>query len=215
MADKIKEAVRRAAERQSVLPNPNLAKRVFPPPPPRPVPDTGYSQALAGMVDKLFLKSIKYGDQQRRADQDAAHPVIVEFSALLVRRMASLGVPMFPHCVWRDREAQESAFKLGHSRVRYPDSPHNMGCAVDLIHSRHLWDLSPRQWLLIGHVGKELAAAKGFKLVWGGDWKRYPEAEVGWDPAHWQLDDWLTRLGSSWDADKHPLEADWRARIAR
>lgn len=214
MADRIKELVRRTAERQAALPDPNRAKRVFPPAPPRPVPDTGYSQALAGMVDKLYLKSTKYGDQQRRADQEAAHPDIVEFSRLLVGRMKSLGVPMFPHCLWRDLEAQETAFKLGHSKARYGDSPHNFGCAVDIIHSRHLWDLSPRQWLLIGHVGKELAAAKGFKLVWGGDWKRYPDAQIGWDPAHWQLADWRERLNSAWDAEKHPFEQDWRARIA-
>jgi len=215
MADKIKEAVRRAAERQSVLPNPDLAKRVFPPPPPRPVPDTGYSQALAGMVDKLYLKSSKYGDQQRRADQQAAHPEIVEFSRLLVKRMGALGVPMFPQCVWRDRKAQEIAFKLGNSKAQWPDSPHNRGCAADLMHSRHLWNLSPRQWQLIGHVGKELAVANGLKLVWGGDWKRYPDALIGWDPAHWQLADWRERVNSAWDVEKHPLEADWRARIAR
>jgi hypothetical protein len=190
MADKIREAVRRVAERQSVLPNPDLAKRVFPPAPVCPVPDTGYSQALLGMVDRLYLKSAKYGDQQRRVDFDLAHPVVAEFSHLFVRRMASLGVPMFPHCVFRSKEEQETAFKLGHSKARYGDSPHNFGCAVDIIHSRHLWDLSPRQWQLIGHVGKELAAAKGFKLVWGGDWKRYPDAVIGWDPAHWQLANW-------------------------
>lgn len=215
MSDKIKEAVRRVAERQSVLPDPSRAKRVCPPPPPAPVPDTGYSQALAGMVDKLFIKSTTFGDQQRRADYRGSHPIIYEFGALLVLRMQRLGVPMYVHCLWRDKEAQETAFKLGHSKVQWPDSPHNRGCAVDIIHSRHLWDLSPRQWQIIGHVGKEVAAAKGFKLVWGGDWKRYPDAQIGWDPAHWQLADWRERVETAWDAGKHPEEKDWRARIAR
>jgi len=215
MADKIREAVRRVAERQAALPDPNLAKRVFPPPPPRPVPDTGYSQALAGMVDKLYLKSSKFVDQQMRADIKGAHPAIVDFSRLLVRRMAALGVPMYPHCVWRDREAQERAYRLGHSKAPWGESPHNFGCAVDIIHSRHLWDLSPRQWQIVGHVGNELADAMGLLLDWGGDWKRYPDAQIGWDPAHWELGDWRRGKALPWDAEKHPREADWRARIAR
>lgn len=190
LSDKIREAVRRVAERQPVLPDPRRAKRVFPAAPPKPVTDAGYSTALSGMVDTEFIKTVKYGEQQYRADTLGADPIILEFSTLLVRRMRALGVPMFPHCVWRDKEAQEQAYQLGFSKVRYPLSPHNKGCAVDIVHSTRAWDLTPRQWLVVGHVGKELAASKGWKLDWGGDWKNKPTDEVGWDPAHWELSNW-------------------------
>lgn len=193
MADRIKELVRRTAERQSVLPDPNRAKRVFPPPLPSPVPDTGYSQALAGMVDKEFIKSTKYGDQQFRADIIGAHPVIVEFSTLLVRRMRALGVPLFPHCVWRGREEQEKLFAEGFTKAHYPDSAHNRGCAVDIVHSTKAWELTERQWQIIGHVGYEIAAANGYKLVWGGDdvaIGRVYRDDFNWDPAHWELEAW-------------------------
>ena len=69
-------------------------------------------------------------------------------------------------------------------------SPHNKGCAVDIVHSVKGWGLTDRQWLVVGHVGKEVAAAKGFKLEWGGDWRNKPSDIIGWDPAHWQVTDW-------------------------
>ncbi|GAA4130403.1 M15 family metallopeptidase [Aminobacter aganoensis] len=201
VADKVRALVERVAERQSVLPDPKRAKRVFPllPPPlvldpfevkPVLIKETGYSQALAGIVDTEFIKTVRYGEQQYRADALGAHPIIIEFSTLLVRRMRALGVPMFPHSIWRGEAEQNAAYRRGTSDAQYPESPHNRGCAVDVIHSRKAWDLTARQWLLIGHVGKEIAASKGWKLVWGGDWRKKPTDEIGWDPAHWELASW-------------------------
>lgn len=199
MADKIRALVEGVAARQSSLPEPARAKRVFPPSPPRSVPDTGYSQALAGIVDTEFIKSVKYGEQQYRADALGAHPVIIEFSTLLVRRMRAIGVPMFPHCIWRGADEQNALYEKGVSKARYPYSPHNKGCAVDAVHSTKAWDLTPRQWLIVGHVGKELAASKGWKLVWGGDWRAKPTDVVGWDPAHWEVADWRdVRISPRW-----------------
>lgn len=199
LADKIRAAVERVAARQSVLPDPKRAKRAFPPPPPplvadpfevKPPPrETGYSQALAGMVDTEFIKTVRYGEQQYRADALGAHPVIVEFSTLLVRRMRALGVPMFPHCIWRSEAEQERLFKTGFSKVLYPESAHNRGCAVDVVHSLKAWDLTDSQWQIVGHVGRELAASKGWKLVWGGDDPGIYD-EFDWDPAHWELANW-------------------------
>lgn len=187
--DKIRAAVERVAERQSVLPDPKRAKRVFPPPPPKPVADTGYSQAVAGMVDTEFIKTVKYGEQQYRADMLGAHPIILEFSTLLVRRMRDIGVPMFPHCIWRNADQQEELYRQGFSKVRYPQSAHNRGCAVDVVHSTKAWGLTDRQWQIVGHVGRELAASKGWKLVWGGDDPGVDD-EFNWDPAHWELANW-------------------------
>lgn len=189
MADKIRALVQRTAERQSVLPDPAKAKRVFPSPPPRPVVDTGYSTAIAGMIDREFIKTAKYGEQQYRADALGADPRIVEFSTVLVRRMRDIGIPMFPHCIWRNKERQDDLYRTGFSKARYPLSPHNKGCAVDIVHSTKAWDLTPRQWQVVGHMGREVAASKGFKLTWGGDDPGVDD-RFSWDPAHWELSDW-------------------------
>ena len=142
---------------------------------------------LHAMTDTAFLRSETYQRQQWRADRKGLHPALVEFEPLLVRRMASLGVPMFCHCAVRSQEAQLKAFADGVSRLR--DGPHMHGLAVDIVHGVKAWNLSRKQWDLVGHVGKELAAQRGLKLEWGGNW-RDP-----WDPAHWQVKGWqaLTR----------------------
>lgn len=104
-------------------------------------------------------------------------------------RMRALGVPMFPHCIWRSEAEQERLFKGGFTKVLYPHSAHNRGCAVDVIHSTKAWNLTESQWQIVGHVGRELAASKGWKLVWGGDDPGVDDA-FDWDPAHWELERW-------------------------
>lgn len=188
VADKIRAAVAAVAARQAALPDPSKAKRLVEATPPKPVVDVGYSSAVAGMVDTEFIKTKRYQEQQYRAYSLGAHPVIVEFSTLLVRRMRDKGIPMFPHCIWRDKDEQDRVFRESFSQTQWPNSAHNHGCATDIIHSTKAWDLTPRQWQVVGHVGKELAASKGWKLVWGG--LDSPGDKFGWDPAHWELANW-------------------------
>ena len=183
MRDKIRAAVGRVAARQSVLPDPKRAKRVFPPPPPKPVADTGYSQAIAGMAHPDFLKSVAFSQMQYRANELEAHPRILEFKAGLIKRMGAIGVPMYAHCVWRTPDEQLALFERKRTKAMPGESPHNWGCAVDIVHCRFHWDLTERQWAVIGHIGKEYARAAGLNVTWGGDWKFY-------DPAHWELTDW-------------------------
>lgn len=142
-----------------------------------------YGVDLRAMVDKPFCFSQKWQDQQTRADRTDAHPDIVEFERRLISRFRKLGVPMFGHCVNRGAKEQNSLFVRGLSKARYGQSPHNFGMAVDIVHGTKAWDLTRRQWDVVGHVGKEVAAALGLKVVWGGDWDFY-------DPAHWELKTW-------------------------
>lgn len=143
------------------------------------------------MANKPFLKTREYQLQQWRAVVEGAHPIMLEFPKLLVRRMARLDVPMYAHCVVRTVEEQRRVFKEGLTKVD-PEKgvwPHQ-GLASDVVHSTVHWGLHPEQWLLVGHVGKELAAQRGWDLEWGGDWRRKPTDKVGWDPAHWQVRGW-------------------------
>ena len=105
--------------------------------------------------------------------------------------MAALGVPMFAFQVVRTAEQQRQMVWDGVSRDSPDDGlwPHK-GCAVDVIHSGKGWGLTDQQWLIVGHVGKELAQSLGIKVVWGGDFKPVKASGLGWDPAHWELLDW-------------------------
>lgn len=142
------------------------------------------------MIDRSFLASERYKGQQTRAIRAGAHPDLLEFERVLVKRMAKLGIPMFAHCVMRDGEEQNLLFVTGRSKARAGQSPHQYGLAVDVVHGVKAWDLTRKQWDIVGHVGKEVAAQLGVKVEWGGDWKFY-------DPAHWELADWRD-IGTSW-----------------
>lgn len=145
---------------------------------------TDLRSGLLALENRAFLQSPDYRDQQLRADQVGAHPIIREFSRLFIRRMARrFGVPMFAHNMVRDAATQRALYVQGVTKAPAGASPHNFGCAVDIVHSRLAWGLAEQSWTMLGHIGKELAHQNGWKLVWGGDWKFY-------DPAHWELADW-------------------------
>lgn len=141
------------------------------------------------MVDRPFLLRPEYQTQQQRAVRDGAHPDIREFERKLIKRMAKKhGVPLFAHNMVRSNADQTALFVQGVSKAKAGKSPHNFGCAVDIVHSVRAWDLSRESWLMLGHIGKELANQMGVKLVWGGDWSFY-------DPAHWELAEWRKLAG--------------------
>lgn len=141
-----------------------------------------FDDALRAMTDTAFLRTQVYQEQQWRADRKGLHPWLLEFEPLLVRRMGDLGVPLWCHCAVRSKEQQLKGFAEGNSKLR--DGPHMYGLAVDIVHGVRAWNLTKKQWALVGHVGKELAKSKGLDLVWGGDWKS------PWDPAHWEVKGW-------------------------
>lgn len=158
-----------------------------------PEPDVGggtYAQAVKAIRNRDFCQSRRFVDQQMRADRVGAHPEILGFERLLVKRLRGMGIPMFAHCVWRGEAEQTRLYVQGRSKAAYGDSAHNYGCAVDLVHGTLAWNMTERSWAVIAHVGKELAASKGWKLEWGGSWKFY-------DPAHWQLADWRERAAQA------------------
>lgn len=142
-----------------------------------------YREALERIRDPVRLASQRWQEQRFSAHRDGAHPDIIEFEAAFIRRLQQLGVPMFASEVWRLPERQDELFAKGVSKAKGGQSPHNYGCAADLVHAVHGWNLTDREWEVIGHVGKELAKQRGLKLVWGGDWKFY-------DPAHWEVANW-------------------------
>lgn len=170
-----------------------------------PVPKD-FGEALRVMVDRPFLASQKWQEQQGRASREGAHRDILDFERVLIKRMGKLGVPMFAHWVVRTEKQQLELFQGGHSKDSPADGqwPHR-GCAVDIVHSVKGWGLSKSQWALVGHVGKELALQRGLKVDWGGDWRFY-------DPAHWQITGWKLLEGYPWpetDPLKNRAGPEW------
>lgn len=155
----------------------------------KPVPhlEGSAKAALQAMVNRPFLETERYQQQQWRANRKGAHFEIILFEMRLVARMADLGVPMFAHSVVRTQGEQNKVFLEGHSK-KDGNAPYaHQRAACDVVHSIHAWNLTRDQWNVIGHVGKEVAKQLGLDVVWGGDWKD------PWDPAHWELADWRTR----------------------
>lgn len=174
-------------------------------PKPDVVPGLGpdaYATELRRMVDRPFCFSEKYSEQQGRADRIGSQPAILEFERKLVKRLHKLGVPVFAHCVNRGSAEQNRLFREGRSKARAGESPHNYGAAADIVHGTMAWGLTRKQWAIIGHVGKELAASLGIDVTWGGDWKFY-------DPAHWELTDWRAIRAQYADGE------DWDGRPSR
>lgn len=144
-------------------------------------------EALARLRKPLFMQTPKYGEQQHRANRVGADRDIVEFEWRFIRRFQKLDIPMFCDAMVRTAEEQQALVDQKVSKDSPSDGlwPH-MGFAVDLIHGVLGWALPDASWQMIGHIGKEVAAQAGIKVVWGGDWKFY-------DPAHWELADWRER----------------------
>ena len=149
----------------------------------------GYASALRVLVARDFLHSVKHSEQLMRANRKGAHEDILLFEKKFLSKTAKLGIPMFAHSIVRNEADQTKAFVQGFSKARYGESPHNFGLAVDFIHGIKGWNLDEQSWQMIGHIGREIAAQNGLKLVWGGDDPGVDDA-FDWDPAHWELADW-------------------------
>lgn len=156
-----------------------------------------FDDALRALRDRDFCQSQKFQEQQWRAvrttkDGGGVYPDLLEFERVFIKRMRALGVPMFCAEAIRSAERQNELFALGVSKARAGLGAHEFGLAVDIVHGTKAWNLTKRQWALVGHVGKEAARSVGFlvdddkarnasvRLIWGGDWGFY-------DPAHWEV----------------------------
>lgn len=156
--------------------------RVEAPPPIKPLPSTHQAAAIA-MTDRSTVNSVKYKERCISVSTDGSHEDIVRFGNALVAELQRRGMPFFAHCWARDRDTQNRLFRQGHTKARWPNSPHNRGAAVDIVHYGRYWDLTGKQWAVVGLIGKEVARRLNLKVEWGGDWSFY-------DPAHWQLAEW-------------------------
>lgn len=93
----------------------------------------------------------------------------------------------------RGRAAQEKAFAQGHSKVHFGDSAHNYvpAIAMDLFPAPYDWN-NRTAFIALSKIILRIAAAKGYKLRWGGDWNGDGNLSDGWDMPHFELHPWRT-----------------------
>lgn len=128
------------------------------------------------------------------ADWQNVDPQLVRLAGAVLRWFDKIEVPLWVHSAFRTELEQEALLRRGVSKARFPNAPHCQGAAIDLIHARYAWDLTPGEWFNIAAVVRMcwFKISPDEPLVWGGSWVRgTPTADrVGWDPAHYELRNW-------------------------
>jgi hypothetical protein len=135
------------------------------------------------------------------------HPVLALFINRFHAELLERNLPFVIFQVWRSPQQQAKAKANGVSLAAAWESPHQFGCAVDIIHKTRGWNLTKAEWAVIGAIGKEVARKLGVRITWGGDFMSL------YDPAHWELTD-FREVRTSW----HTLSGaglSWQERILR
>lgn len=146
--------------------------------------DSKYGALMRAMQDSAFCRSTKFSEQQARANRQGAHADIIEFERVFIRKLRTYNLPFYCHTMVRTRQDQRSAYARGVSRIRGDHAFPHEKWAGDFIHGTKGWDLSRKQWEIVGHIGLEVAAALNIKIVWGGNFSSL------YDPAHFELAEW-------------------------
>ncbi len=76
-------------------------------------------------------------------------------------------------CGFRGQAEQDEAFANGKSQLKWPNGKHNKlpSMAIDVVPSPIDWNNTRGMYMFAGFV-LAIAATKGIKLRWGGDWDR-------------------------------------------
>lgn len=159
-----------------------LNPRPFKEPPTAIVIPQDYKSVVKSLVDRKALTTLVYA-QRKTKEWHNVHPDIKKFAQAFQKECEKRGIPVWLFETMRTPTRQNELRAQGRSKAKAWGSPHQFGCAVDIVCHTRLWNYSKRQWDLIGIIGKEVARKQNLKIEWGGDWGFY-------DPAHWQLKEW-------------------------
>lgn len=166
------------------------------------VPDDGIKwDAPERLRDKAYWLSPRYLRQGEYADWQQVDRRLMRWAALLVEAARKRDVPLWVHCAFRTRAEQERLKAEGFTRLHWPNGAHNVGEAVDIVHGKFGWDMSPHEWMLIYKLGQEclrklnatLPPKQRLELNWGGD-DGTKSDRFRWDPAHWEIADYRQRI---------------------
>ena len=164
-----------------------------------------HQQAAAKLIDHAAVKTVKEKQREIKENLDMregdprlhfVHPEIILFRDAFEKALYKRGIPFKTFELYRSPERQQRLLKNGVTRAGPGQSPHQYGMAVDEVHATRFWDLTRKEWDLIGAIGKEAARRVKVKVEWGGDFRTI------YDPAHWQLEGWRERRGYTIEAQQ-------------
>jgi hypothetical protein len=132
-----------------------------------------------------------------RADWTGVDYNLRLFSWRFLRALRARGLPFYVHTAYRSPEEQLKAFEQGFSGLK--SGPHQRGAAVDIVSSAEHWNIPKELWEYVGTLGEAVARDTNFpagvKIEWGGRWQGL------YDPAHWQLANWVDKPVVQHDGD--------------
>lgn len=152
--------------------------------------DSIVNKAYNELVESGIARKGAFRSRQYRASRVGAHPLLAEFLTAFEQELWARDIPFVVHQVVRSAAEQNALYEKGVTRAKAGQSPHQSGCAADLIHYTRGWELhddpvlARLMWEIVGAIGKEVARRKQIPIEWGGDFKTFK------DPAHWQLAKW-------------------------
>lgn len=117
------------------------------------------------------------------------------FAGHYIEQARRRGIPLYVNEALRSNARQQELWAEGRSKIR-TDGSHGRGCAVDIVHARHGWNLEDEEWIWLGSLGRSVADRLRLPIQWGGDWDEdgvpviKDKNETFWDPAHWQIRGW-------------------------
>lgn len=153
-----------------------------------------YVKAAYDLADAPAFKRVEIKKMQTEVAFQGVHPEIVDFWQAMYKACKARNIPVIAFEMLRSAKRQDELYKAGRSKARGYSSPHQFGCAVDIVHAVDYWNISKKQWDIIGSIGKEVARKRHLKIEWGGDWDGNDGRPKFWDPAHWQLENWRGRV---------------------
>jgi hypothetical protein len=146
-----------------------------------------YTAAAYALADAPALKRKDVKRIQTEVQFEGVHPEIVAFWKAMLQACKARNIPVIAYEMLRTEERQNELYEKGRSKVKGKNGSHVWGCAIDIVHATRYWQLSRKEWDIIGTIGKEVARKRNIKITWGGDWDSI------YDPAHWQLKNWRIR----------------------
>lgn len=150
---------------------------------------------------EAFIRSEAYARQSMRADWQQVDHRLRQFAARVCIAARARGIPVYVHSAFRTKDEQSALLDRRVTKVGWPRSAHNIGEAVDIVHGVYHWELRKDEWLFIHHLAQEVLRKmnagvpkeKRLHLNWGGDDGTNGDT-FRWDPAHWEIYDYRTRL---------------------